>query len=304
MSTVVLLGAGASSGSLDVFPHQPPLGCQLFDALDKLDGVASRIPEDLKAEFRENFEVGMAKYYDYADGHITAFHRELAGYLAQFCPGQNNAYRDLIRLLESQDTAYVSLNYDLLLEGSIVSLSRYFHYQPSPLSTDFLVVKIHGSSNFWPDLSNNLLINCEAGHNAAGDVEAPVVPLDQRSTMERCQRDVGFAPSIAMYAEGKDVRVCRDYIRMQQELWRELVTQAERVIVIGVRVNPRDAHIWDRLADSAAKLDYFGLEGDEEGYNDWVAAKGRGNTAFIHGDFAGALIHLRAEKQASGRAKG
>ena len=125
MRTVVLLGAGASHGSVDVHPRPPPLGHQLFDALDELGGVASAIPEDLKAEFRKDFEVGMVKYYDYADGHIMAFHRGLAGYLAQFFPGRDNAYRDLARLLESQDTAYVSLNYDLLLEGSIASRRRH-----------------------------------------------------------------------------------------------------------------------------------------------------------------------------------
>lgn len=297
MKTVVLLGAGASHGSVEVYPGLPPLGYQLFDALDKLGGVASKIPEDLKSEFRKDFEVGMVKYYDFADGHIMAFQRELAGYLAQFYPGQNNAYRDLAKLLGSQDTAYVSLNYDLLLEGSIASLRRYFHYQPSPSPADFLIVKIHGSSNFWPDLGNNIFIDCEAGQNAGGDIDAPVVPLDQKSTVERCNRDVGFAPAIAMYAVGKDVRVCRDYIQMQQGLWRDLVDQAECVIVIGVRVNPRDRHIWDTLAVSAAQLDYFGLEADEEAYNAWVATTGRLDSAFIRGDFAGALAHLRAETE-------
>lgn len=299
MDTVVLLGAGASYGSLDVRPYPPPLGNHLFDALDALGGAASRIPDEIKAEFRRNFEVGMVRYYEYAEGKIMAFHRELAGYLASFEPGPDNAYAVLGELLGSATTSYVSLNYDLLLEESLFRRGHRVAYVQARTPDIFEVVKIHGSCNFWPFLGNNIFIGCEAGMNLAGDVGAPVVPIGRDETLRRCAGDEGFAPAIAMYAEGKDVRVCRDAIRVHQERWESLVNNAKRIIVIGVRVNPVDAHIWGVVANAGAAITYFGLEGDLGPWNDWVASVSRDHATFHLGTFADAIAKLRDETRSA-----
>lgn len=52
MTRVVLLGAGASSGSVDVSPSVPPLGDRLFDALASRGGLAAGLPDDSKATFQ------------------------------------------------------------------------------------------------------------------------------------------------------------------------------------------------------------------------------------------------------------
>jgi len=96
MVSVVLLGAGASFGSGDVTPHTPPLGNGvdgLFSRLEAAGGLASRLPDTLKASFRLSFEKGMSECYEYLDGNIMTFQRELAAYLAQFEPGPDNTYR-------------------------------------------------------------------------------------------------------------------------------------------------------------------------------------------------------------------
>ena len=58
MTRVVLLGAGASFGSVDASPSVPPFGDKLFDALASRSGLAASLPDDLKATFRANFEAG------------------------------------------------------------------------------------------------------------------------------------------------------------------------------------------------------------------------------------------------------
>jgi hypothetical protein len=97
MTRLILLGAGASFGSIDVNPHRPPLGDKLFAALETRNGQAPTLPEALKAKFRERFEIGMAAFDEYADGDVMRFQRELAHYLAEFSPGPENVYLRLIR---------------------------------------------------------------------------------------------------------------------------------------------------------------------------------------------------------------
>lgn len=48
MAVVVLLGAGASFGSVGVKPYSPPLGNGLFNDLVERGGVASTLPQYIK----------------------------------------------------------------------------------------------------------------------------------------------------------------------------------------------------------------------------------------------------------------
>ncbi len=64
MRTVVLLGAGASFGSVDASvdgkPHTPPLGTKLFEELEREGGVVAQLPLELKKIFRDDsFEKGL-----------------------------------------------------------------------------------------------------------------------------------------------------------------------------------------------------------------------------------------------------
>lgn len=122
MATILLLGAGASYGSVGALPHVPPLGNGLFSDLVKRGGAAASLPADIKEIFEKNFERGMAEYYKCSNGDIMAFQRELAHYLASFQPSDSNVYLDLIRRLGSQRVIYSSLNYDLLFELSAAKL--------------------------------------------------------------------------------------------------------------------------------------------------------------------------------------
>ena len=113
MASIILLGAGASYGSGDVSPHRPPLGFGedgLFVRLEALGGIASTLPEHLKSKFRNDFEKGMAEYYEYSDGDIMQFQREMACYRAKFIPGAKNAYIRLIKTAGIKRVIYATLN--------------------------------------------------------------------------------------------------------------------------------------------------------------------------------------------------
>jgi protoporphyrinogen oxidase len=92
MSTVFLFGAGASYGSGECYPKNPPLGPGLFAELQRWGGVAATVDEDLRRTFEGDFEKGMEHFFRTRNSDITPFLREMADYFAQFEPGPNNYY--------------------------------------------------------------------------------------------------------------------------------------------------------------------------------------------------------------------
>src|SRR5712664_3140427 len=144
MSVVILMGAGASFGSGDATPHVPPLGKDLFQELEGAGGIAAELPENIKAIFRDDFEKGMASYYEEAQGNTMRFQRELAHYLAQFHPGPSNFYVRLLKDIGIEKVVYSSLNYDLLFESSAAMLGLNTIYENRKIRDCARLLKPHG----------------------------------------------------------------------------------------------------------------------------------------------------------------
>lgn len=288
MPALILLGAGASFGSGDVQPCCPPLGNGpdgLFARLEAAGGQAAILPADLKALFRNDFEKGMAQFYEFADGDVMRFQREMAGYLAAFKPGLKNAYIRLIRTIGPRRAIYASLNYDLLFELAAASLGLSTFYCADPSARGIRLLKLHGSSNFWPDIPVGMLRNCAFKKSGRADIQAPIKPLSQEETLYRCKVEDSVAPALAMYAEGKAVKISPDYVERQQELWKAAVRSASRIFVVGVRVHNADVHVWGELAKIRAPVTYFGREWDKQPYEQWSSENRKGNAYFIEACF-------------------
>ncbi|MDO6406248.1 hypothetical protein [Pantoea phytobeneficialis] len=293
MGYMVLLGAGASFGSGDVTPYPPPLGNRLFEKLDGKGGVASKLPQDLKDKFINNFEEGMADYYVRYNQNIMSFQRELAGYLVSFTPGDNNHYKNLINSLNNKRVVYSSLNYDILFELSAFQLNHNITYHNKHEDGYIRLLKIHGSSNFWPDLGNTTFRNCEVYGGGIADIDTLAEPVSQEESKRRAIFENSVAPAIAMYAEGKAIKVCPRYIQKQQQMWNETLTSTSKIFIIGVRVHQADVHIWKMIADSKAEVHYFGRQSDENEFNAWKNEYNRKNTFFWKLDFADAVNTIK-----------
>lgn len=309
MVAVVLMGAGASYGCGDVgredratgkgIGEKPPLGNGddgLFSRLEKYKKLPERLPCRLRTLFKENFEAGMAKYFDEKEGHVMAFQRAIAGYLASFKPGEKCEYVRLVRSTSPEKVIFASLNYDLLLELSISNIGYGFNYNGLVAEGSFRVVKPHGSSNFWPMVKDTNYIGTVIGGNSGADVADYVVPLSYLDTIKRCETSTSFAPAMSMYAEGKVVKVCPDYVTSQQELWRAAVTAADTIYITGVRVHKSDTHIWDVLASCTGDVVYFGFgQGDEDDFTSWKDSAKKVSAKYIKGDFKKAVDIITAE---------
>lgn len=292
MTRVVLLGAGASFGSVDASPSVPPLGNGLFDALASRNGLAASLPDNLKATLRTNFEAGMAAFYEYSDGDVMRFQRELAHYMAEFVPGPGNVYVRLIRELGITRCILCTLNYDLLIELSASHLGHNTAYTTAPSPGFLRLLKPHGSCNFWPHMPGVTIRNSTFRRSGRADIQAPIRPLTREETLSKCVSEDSVAPAIAMYAEGKPVKISPDYIEEQQRMWAQAVTAASRVCIAGARIHPPDSHIWTPLSTTKADVFYFGLAGDHESFGTWKETSKKRNAYFVEANFSVAVPEI------------
>ena len=287
MNSVVLLGAGASHGSDDVTSDTPPLGNGedgLFARLEEQGGVAFSLPDKLKRLFRDDFEKGMSAYLKYAHGDTTQFQRELAAYLLRFKPRPTNAYKHLLLTLGVNHIVYVTLNYDLLFEESAAAVRLSIRYDLCRKESFARLLKIHGSCNFWPKLNENQYVGCSF-QGCETDVEAPVLRLTREASERRCADGNSIAPVMAIYCEGKTVKVCPAEIKRLQCLWLSTVADATHVFISGVRVHVTDTHVWQPLAETKAQVTYFGFLSDKPEFDAWKATSKKQNAYFMEANF-------------------
>jgi hypothetical protein len=92
---------------------------------------------------------------------------------------------------------------------------------------------------------------------------------------------------MCLYMKDKPAQAGSSTIAALQQRWREVVGEASKVVIIGVRPNDQDHHLWDAVAETHATIAFVG---DEEVINEWADARRRGRpTAVLGSRFADAL---------------
>ncbi len=270
MSSVFLIGAGASYGSGECLPKNPPLGEKFFGEFKAMGGIAATVSPDLEKLFTEDFESAMDRFFEERNTDVTQFLREMAEYFCQFEPLDNNHYCDLLSILggDKKKATFVTTNYDLLIERAAMLQGLLVSYSGLPVPHGNIpVIKMHGSCNFLPDLSGGSIrgVKFDISGSNGGSILNTGVKL-ARSTQEIlkfCKNEDSLAPALAMYSPDKRVLFCKSFIEEQQKSWREAVKKATKIYVIGLKVHPVDDHIWGVLLGSSAPLYYVGGEPDE-----------------------------------------
>lgn len=238
----------------------PPLAKDLFDDLYRFHPVFANVPHEIASSFRTNFELGMSAYVKHNNGNVMEFQRELGRYFLQFEPGPKNLYAELIALLRGKNIQWSTTNYDLLIEiaGARCGLQTTHYGPPQANAQNTLnLLKIHGSCNFWPDIGTNRFIDCTFEGNAT-DIAAPVkcVPPDEAKRL--CMTENSLSPALAIFAEGKQVKICPDFVKQQLVAWQTAVLKTTRIIAVGTRPNFDDVHIWEYIGKSPAAVYFVG----------------------------------------------
>lgn len=254
----IIFGAGASAGSGKCLPYNPPLGNELFDNLVKLNGAFSKLDENQKEIFRKNgFEEGMATIPNDSN-IINPLQKEIACYLSKFEVNYDNSYVKLFYELRNiiNNITITTLNYDLLIEQSLIKWNR-LNIDYSGENGGVPLLKLHGSSNFLPDLGQIQISGCSMV-NCGTFVEGTKInaTLNHLEIVEWCQnpKNDSLSPVLAMYEKGKRVVINSESINNIQRIYTNKLKESSLVVLIGIKYVEQDCHIWNPIKDSKAKI--------------------------------------------------
>jgi hypothetical protein len=244
---VILFGAGASKGS-EQGVTVPPLGGELFDQLANwAPNSWGALRNPWPSRFRQDFEQAMAQLME--EGVFAArFQWDMAAFFfTQFTATHNSVYKQLIVGLSPRlkQFLFVTINYDLLL------------FQARTLAevpADALEVCLpHGSSCL-----RCLGVTASHGVSFSGRVSTGGSVRPFRTLPEfKAERAKNVFPPVMSYFEpNKSTVSCSEFIASERARYEERVLAAERVAIVGVKVHPIDAHIWEPLAGASGASEF------------------------------------------------
>jgi NAD-dependent SIR2 family protein deacetylase len=306
VSSLFLIGAGASYGSGDCYPKNPPLGENFFEEFKARGGIASTVEPDLQKLFSEDFEKAMDRFFEERNTDVTQFLREMAEYFSQFEPLDNNHYCDLLDILggDLKKSTFVTTNYDLLIELAVMKHGLLVSYSGLPVPKGNIpIIKIHGSCNFLPDMGTSSIsgIRFDISGSKGGSILDTGIKIarSRAEILEFCKKEDAIGPALAMYSPEKRVLYCKSFVEHQQKIWLNEVRKAKRIYVIGLKVHPVDEHIWGVLAKSKVPLYYVGGEPDD--IHEWAKENNRKQVHHIANRFDESLPviakHLKSKWQ-------
>jgi hypothetical protein len=287
---VILFGAGASYGAGHVLPHPPPLGPNLYDALaaqyPKEWGSESHIGKMWAAQLRDDFERTM---YEEVLPRVSSlslleWHRRIAEFFAicRLDGGRRDMYSVLLSGLRTRGllerVTLGSLNYDCLLEQAMLGFRLIVDYMLDDFASQESVplAKIHGSANFiTTDLFSKraYITNANASSIECAFTALHVQNLERQLRERFSTYEPAFFPVLGLYSPDKPSIVAPAKLQNLRNILAERIKRAMAVVLIGVRPNPRDPHLWEPVAQSQAST--IAYVGGEEEYQNLMKLQGR-----------------------------
>jgi hypothetical protein len=185
-------------------------------------------------------------------------------------------------------TLFSSLNYENLFEFDIWQTRR-MAISPwlfPPPEGEAAIFKLHGSCNYVTDsvFADRAGVTFTRGVSFNGPLNVLASQLEVRSWMTGAN---AVPPAMCLYMHGKPVQTGAPMISAIQQRWREVVSTASTVVIIGVRPNPHDAHLWDAIAGTDATVCFVG---DGPSISPWVRKhRGKRSTVMLGSRFKAAF---------------
>lgn len=295
---MIIFGAGASYGSIDASPSVPPLGYQLFFDMQCSNqrGMANDIAGKFAEAFARNFEDGMEILYQWQEfKDISQFQREIAICLLRYQAGEKNLYSKLIQKIRKKfrEFCFVSLNYDLLFEDCAFANGFNVTYLGRPKSRSLELLKIHGSSNFLPNMGSSLIENIRIVTPKGMthiDCEFKAVNRSEAIAFNKVSTTLG--PVIAQYMKGKYFLHAKTGIQSVVKQFKGRLQEAKKILIVGVAVNEYDTHIWGELENTKAQILYVGLSDACEEFREWSKKHNRQMDTILASSFSETIALL------------
>jgi hypothetical protein len=284
---LLLLGAGASFGSAKT--GIPPMGADLLDHLRRFNPPGwGALDSNLASEFREDFERGMTLLAKNNSHAMPILQRAMAAFFFNFELTSDSLYIRLASKIRSRSWqgAFITLNYERLLELSLLSQGiKYVVTQPSQGDQTELCFP-HGCCHLFCDFgyasSNHVSIS---GTGASFD--GPVKPIFNPRQFHQHIQDDAVPPVMSYFEPQKRTSAGVSFIANQRSRCSQLISQAETIIAVGIRVRPNDSHIWTPISRSNARVVYCGGTKSGAEYREWaIGARPGKSDKILNGYFA------------------
>ena len=274
MSTLLLLGAGASYGSDNA--GTPPLGADLAQALCAFNPQGwGALPESLLSVFYTDFEEGMVLANQTHSHSLPVLQRAMAAYFFNFLPRTSNLYVHLAERIKTArwDGAICTLNYERYMELCLshVGLQPVVG-QASSVGRTVELCYPHGCCHFF----------CESVRGSSQGISfsgmnirtsGPIkVISDPNEFQDRINNDA-FPPVMSYFEPQKITTSGANFVEGQRQRFDELVQDADTIVVIGLRVRTHDEHIWSPLRNAPARIVYCSGNAAGEEFRDWSKAQ-------------------------------
>jgi len=281
-----LFGAGASYGSQ---ADGPPMGSQLFEALRQFNPTGwGQLPADMADLFRGDFERGMARVAETNSHAMPILQRAMAAFFFRFVPRMSSLFVRLAQRIHRHqwNGAIATLNYERLLELSLLQVGVQPIVGQGAGEGQIELCLPHGCCHLF----------CEgiqaspAGVSFSGvgvTFDGPVVAISDPEEFQRRINGNAVPPVMSYFELQKKTSAGVSFINSQRARWAELASQANKIAIVGVKVRPRDSHIWLPIANSAARVVYCAGAAAGNEFRGWAAASrpGKGDRV-LEGYFA------------------
>lgn len=289
---VFLFGAGASHGATNVLPCAPPLGTNLYDELSTYSpavwGRGSRVGR-YGNELRKDFEKTLFKEVCMWNPSLDVLEwlRPIALYFSRFSPDSSatDFYSRLLLFLRTKgllrSSTFGSLNYDTIFEQAAYRLGMEVDYSAAENGEETVrVLKVHGSSNFISGDMERYKMYLTNPNSATGGKINFLCPVRVEEVLRKrfADRQRLYFPVMSLYSFGKNNLIAGNQISEIRNKWQETVSRASLVVIIGVRPNSEDLHIWEPIKNKTEEARNLFYIGSDDHFKSWTSA----NRNFVH----------------------
>lgn len=256
---LIIFGAGASYGSDTL--NVPPLGNNLFDSLSKFSPTTwGALPIEYEVALKADFEQGIKKISTERSVILAPLQRAMALYFFGFNVRKENLYNRLSERIKKTgwnlEGKLVTLNYERMLPIALncndlqpVLLPSENHLQNNQIE----LCLPHGICNlFVGGVSATQGVSFTTGVMFDG---SPECVDNAYQYNQRIQKDV-IPPIMSYFDPQKSNCSGGNFIGNMRKRYQELVSKAEKIAIIGIKVRSFDTHIWEPLSKTNAELIY------------------------------------------------
>jgi len=266
---IILFGAGASYGSDKT--GTPPLGNNLFLELRRFNPKGwGALPNEFVDVFNDDFEKGMIKLASQRPHDISILQRAMSAYFFRFQPQSPNLYIKFANLLKKhpKQLAISTLNYERLFEISFIYAG--FNLTIGQAKSNEIEFNLpHGCCHLF----------CESVSGAAGAVSFAGLNVEINGEIKiisnpnefnlRINNDA-IPPVMSYYEPQKRATTGQNFLNEQRDRLKNLISNAERIIVVGVKIRDHDTHIWEVIKNAEGKFVYCSGKSEKNNYDLWV----------------------------------